>query len=432
MIPLFVLLAMLLALYPSRFEARDLCSLALLPSRRPVNASVLLASASPDTIAAGPGHVISSGDRGHFGSGAPGPIYGQVFTVARFGGADSTTLARAFQRRRDTRVVIVPWDYDPACKTTRWTRGFAWVPIAKPGTFMLKLRPDSLWADGLPVFDVFVAEFQPYPLSPAYVRILQEIQPRRAMSAEQYFELLSAMPTDEDRYNMPDSAWVMFARWQATRADLASLYPASEIAEELASDVIREKGRRLLLSIQPTIAGTYRMSFSLNDGGEKQFYMRTRPRPLNTGRPNVPTPQNPLDEPAWPEQYVMLVSGASSLQTLAMDCGKTRAAWREGYISVLDPARNAPDPRTEWRGKIEVSLIARQFPEDSALAQFSRQQFDEWSARSDASRERAADARFWLDNDRILRVEQTIRLHDGRTLFVRGERVSLQIVDCAW
>jgi hypothetical protein len=92
-----------------------------------------------------------------------GPIYGQLFNVARFAGADSARLANAFRMRGDTRVIIVPWDLDPGCQPVRWTGGFSWVPNGSVGTFTVLLRPDSLWSDGMPVFDAFEAAFEPYP-----------------------------------------------------------------------------------------------------------------------------------------------------------------------------------------------------------------------------------------------------------------------------
>src|SRR5688572_18297116 len=132
------------------------CSITVVPGYRVRADAVLLATASADTVLTGPGHIVPSVFGGHSGAGAPGPIFGQMFEVARFSGADSLRLATAFKTRGDMRVVIVPWDYDPACDPTRWSRGFAWVPVANAGTFTVALRPDSLWTDGIPVFDAFI------------------------------------------------------------------------------------------------------------------------------------------------------------------------------------------------------------------------------------------------------------------------------------
>jgi hypothetical protein len=121
---------------------RARCSIMPFVGVRPSQTTVLLGTASPDTVEAGPGSVTSSDHGGHFGRGGTGAIYGQVVDVARFGGTDSLALARVFALHGRARVVIVPWDYDGSCAPTRWSEGAAWVPIAEPGAFTVILRPD--------------------------------------------------------------------------------------------------------------------------------------------------------------------------------------------------------------------------------------------------------------------------------------------------
>lgn len=75
---------------------RARCSIMPFVGVRPSQTTVLLGTASPDTVEAGPGSVTPSGHGGHFGRGGAGAIYGQVVDVARFGGTDSLALARAF------------------------------------------------------------------------------------------------------------------------------------------------------------------------------------------------------------------------------------------------------------------------------------------------------------------------------------------------
>src|SRR5688572_27051548 len=251
------------------------CSIRVVPGYRVRADAVLLATASADTVLTGPGHIVPSVFGGHSGAGAPGPIFGQMFEAARFSSADSARLATAFKTRGDMRIVIVPWDYDPACDPTRWTGGFAWVPAAKAGTFTVALRPDSLWTDGIPVFDAFIAAWEPYPY-PQPPREPPSFRTAEALSAEQYFELLTAMPTGEDQRERPDSAWRAFLRWRDANPALVGRYPVNQLSIELARSLSSIRARRVLRSIEPVIAGTFRMTIEVDGGAGRSFYVRTR------------------------------------------------------------------------------------------------------------------------------------------------------------
>jgi hypothetical protein len=411
------------------------CSIRLVPGFRSGTETVVLATGARDTILAGPGPTGSSTHGGQTGTGAPGPIHGQVFVVARFAGANSELLSRAFHERDDRRVVIVPWAYDPSCLTSRWTSASAWTTIGEPGTFTLELRPEAQWADGMPVFDAFIAAFEPYPLSPVYRydRFALQSQSSRWLSAEQYYELLEAMLTSEERQEEPDSAWHRFLRWQDDNAMLASLYPANQVNVDLARDISRINATRVLRSIRPVIAGTYRLSLTLDGAPERILYLRTRPDPTTEWHPAAPPPpQGPLEEPRQPPAYSVLTTGALTRESLAANCHETRNVSREGYMSVIDPPTTAGERRTEWRGWLEPNLLARQFPDDSALARFRLQAVDEWRQRRGRSQELEAPARYWLDRDSVLHLEQTTRLDDGTTLTVSGDRISSDVIACEW
>jgi hypothetical protein len=409
------------------------CSIRLVPGLRSGTETVVLATGAGDTILAGPGPTESSTHGGHTGTGAPGPIHGQVFVVARFAGANSELLSRAFRERRDRRVVIVPWAYDPSCRTSQWTSASAWTTIGEPGTFTLELRPEAQWADGMPVFDAFIAAFEPYPLSPAYRydRFAARFDSSTWLSAEQYFELLEAMPASEEWHEEPDSAWHRFLRWQNDNAMLTSLYPANQVNVDLAREISRIKATRVLRSIRPVIAGTYRLAVSFDGAPEQILYLRTRPDPTTEWHPAAPPPpQGPLEEPRQPQAYNVLTTGALTRASLAANCRDSRTMSREGYMYVIDPPTAAGERRTEWRGWLEPNLLARQFPDDSALARFHLQAFGEWRQRRRRSQELEAPARYWLDQDSVLHLEQTTRLDDGTTLTVSGARISSTVIAC--
>lgn len=412
------------------------CSISFTPGARGRTTTVVLASATVDTLLVGAGAVSPSEHGGHSGTGAPGPIYGQVVDVIRFGGADSTRLATAFRQLRNTRALVVPWDYDPSCAPTRWTKGFAWVEPQAPGAFTLQLRPDSMWVNGLPVFDAFMAVLEPYPA--AYraqgIRRSLEAPPDTPwLTPEEYFALLLATPPHEEWSERPDSSWAATLAWQSAQPDLADRYPATVIAAQIASSITSAKARRVLSSITPPITGTYSMSLALDDGPTKTFYLRTRARPIGAWRPNnAPRePADPADEPSRPDAYSMIASVAPSMGELPTDCVTTRNISREGYIYVIDRRAQGGDRQTAWSGWLEVNLLTKLFKDDPDLEGFRRQEFNEWSGRWRVSTELEAPARFWYDGG-VLRVEQTLRLQDGRTLTVRGERTADAVILCSW
>lgn len=412
------------------------CSILFKPSARGRATTVVLASTTTDTLLAGAGVVSPSMHGGHSGTGEPGPIYGQVIEVIRFGGADSTRLAAAFRQLGDARAVVVPWDYDPSCSPARWTRGFAWLEPEVRGTFTLRLRPDSMWVDGLPVFDAFGAVLEPYPFAfrGKGIRHSRGSFPDSPwLTAEDFFRFLLAIPPAQDWTEKPDRSWSVTRAWQLAHPDLADRYPATVITAQIAGAITRAKARRVLHSISPPITGTYSMSLALNDGPPRTFYLRTRTRPANAWRPaNSPRdPAGPADEPSRPPAYNMIASAAHSMSELPTDCVNTRNLAREGYVYVIDPPAQDRERQTAWSGWLEASLLTTLFMDDPELAEFKQKEFDEWRVRRRSSTDLEAPARFWYDGD-VLRVEQTLRLRDGRRLTVRGERISDAVIVCGW
>ena len=410
------------------------CSIWFTPGTRDRTTTVLLASATGDTVLAGPGEVSPSVHGGHLGSGAPGPIYAQVVQVEQFGGGDSERLGDALRQPGSAHALVVPWDYDPGCAAARWTRGFAWMEPGALGTLTLRLRPDSMWVNGLPVFDAFMAVLEPYPAAfEGSDRAPAASGDAPWLTPEQYFRLLIAMPPREEWTERPDSSWSVASAWQSANPELAERYPATVIASQMASSATRAKAQRALRSIAPPITGTYRMTLVLNDGPARTFYMRTRVHPMSEWLP-IDTPRepvHPVDEPARPDAYNMLASVAPSVGELPPNCVDARDVSRDGYVYVIDPPVRDGERQTAWSGWLEVSLLTKLFRSDTDLEAFRLQESTEWGTRWRASTELEAPARFW-DDGGVLRVEQTTRLQDGRTLEVRGERTSGAAIACDW
>lgn len=230
---LHVLAAMTVALAPAApalSAELSRCSRVPFPVARNPELAVLLGSATADTILAGPGDVEPS--PGHWGRGRNRAIYGQVVEIERLAGSDSALLSGAFQTQGNRRVLIVPWDYDPSCRTAVWSRSAQWVPLGEPGTFAVRLRPPQEWAGGIPTFDAFAADLAPYPLGLFFqhgYRGTDALRTQPSLSAAEYFELYLALPEREASQQNPAAAAALMAKWENENPALAVKYPATEI-----------------------------------------------------------------------------------------------------------------------------------------------------------------------------------------------------------
>ncbi len=223
-----------------RTATHPLCSLAPFPDARASQVTYLLGRARPDTVLAGKGDVEPTSHGGHWGRGAPRPVYGQLVTTNGFGGADSVSLARAFQRRSSRMVLIVPWDYDSGCETTYWNGSARWIRLRDPGMFALKLRPQSRWANGIPTLDAFVADLEPYPHGLFFQRGYRgtdALKTKPSLTAAEYFELYRALPERETFRTDPAAARRLLDAWERGNPHLAKKYPATKILEDARSNL---------------------------------------------------------------------------------------------------------------------------------------------------------------------------------------------------
>jgi hypothetical protein len=120
-----------------------LCSIAPFPTGREAAATYFLGHGLPDTAAASAGNLAPGTSGGHWGSGAPRSVYGQLVAVDTIAGADAGTVEATFARRGRREVVVVPWDYDAGCQPTYWTASARWIPLDRSGFYSLRLRPEA-------------------------------------------------------------------------------------------------------------------------------------------------------------------------------------------------------------------------------------------------------------------------------------------------
>lgn len=233
-------LGVVLALWPSApsglspthtpgSSLRALCSLDPTQTARGTTITYFVGTAVAETVLAGAGAVRPTGAGGHWGSGRPRAIYGQVILVDTLGGAESVRVRAALAERGDRAVVVVPWDYDPGCEPTYWSTSARWVEPGLEGFYTVQLRAESLWASGRPTFDAFMADFEPYPhgaFYPAGYRGTDALRSRSSLTAREMFSLYTVLPVYTGGASPDSAALGPLRAWEAAHPELARKYPA--------------------------------------------------------------------------------------------------------------------------------------------------------------------------------------------------------------
>ena len=196
------------------------CSVAALPVFRDPAATYLVGIATTDTAPVAPGGP-SVGLPGLL-SDPQEPANGQLLRVAQLSGIDSVRLEHAFRRRGRREALVVPWSYGPACQPIPWAASARWAPVGTPAAYRLHLRPEAEWAGGLPVFDAFRAELQPYP----HGLLASPPSERDTLTPAEFTALYAALPTDTDARERPAAAQRALAAWERANPELARRFPA--------------------------------------------------------------------------------------------------------------------------------------------------------------------------------------------------------------
>ncbi len=401
--------ALLLALTPAAGRA---CSLSGFPIAQGRATAFLVVTTAADTVEAGAGDVSFEVSAEADEQRNPRTVYGQVADVERIGGAAARGLDPSVRR-----VVLVPWGYGADCRTTIWMSSARWVEPGTRGLFTAALRDRAHWAGGLPTFDIFTPYSEPYPQNADSNRGGEAAD--SLLSIEDYASLLETLPVLGDDDSFPAGGYDALFRWARERPALAAMYPAREMLDLARYDLAYER----LRSLEPPLVGTWRFEARLGNGAPRVVYARTRERPTtwwNTA------PSGPDEDPnGWDgaDGYSIVSSAALLPDSLPLGYGPDRDMSREGYLYLmLEPERGTGGQA--WRGKIETELITRFFPHDAALQRFARDAGAEARRRDERGEPDDAPARFVLAPGGTARVEQTIRLRDGRTLRVTGTRIS--------
>jgi hypothetical protein len=73
-----------------------------------------------------------------------------------------------------------------------------------------------------------------------------EFRTSEQLNAEEYFDLLTILPTLSLLKQQPDSAWQLLVDWQKANTRIAELWPANEVAANLAGLVKLIKSERVI------------------------------------------------------------------------------------------------------------------------------------------------------------------------------------------
>jgi hypothetical protein len=176
----------------------------------------MLGTAVADSVLADPGTPVAER--------ADTPrIYGQRIRIDSLSVTAPRELAvLRSSARRD--VIIVPWDFDAACRRARWTQTVLWVTPGRTSFFGAVLRDRQHWAGDIPTFDIEFARFEPYP---------QRIEdgppgttPADALTAAEMFSMNESLPMAGDS---SANAYTRFAEWQRRHPELVKKFPASRV-----------------------------------------------------------------------------------------------------------------------------------------------------------------------------------------------------------
>lgn len=419
------------SLLPGRVDALR-CSPVLTPQLRGERTTVLLLRPSSDSAGAGPAPFALGSNSVRREAAPPGPTRGQLMEVRRFAGHDGARIRAAFRKTGLSRVLVVPWGFDASCQPTRWRGNAVWLTPDQLVTTTLVLRPDSLWAGSTPVFDATMTGGLYVGGADVVGRDTPSPSAKPALDASEFFAALTAFPTFEATQRAPERTWRLVQAWQHAHPSLADRYPVTEMTSQLQDDIARLKEARALRRATPGMRGTYALTIQLDSLPARVVFVRTHGRANDAWRvygdtTPGPSPLSDVPVPTALELYVAVDAGEAALPT---SCETDRTVSNKAYL-YEKPDRTRPGDRLARRVWLDVDDLVKPFRSDTALQAFSQQLSREYTARWIQDLSRDAPGRLWSDRGRQ-RVEQVMRLADGRTLRVWGERISTQVITCAY
>lgn len=386
------------------------CSVSPFLEPPPPGTTFLLGTALADTAEAGeaPPRFAIAGD------GKARPIYGQVVRIERLAGAGAEEVGP----ETDT-AVLVPWGYDRGCAPDRWWYSARWAEPGLQGLYTVRLRERTRWAGGLPTFDAEGAFFQPYPYAEGLLFSFRlhegkrGYHPTNGLSPLQLFNLLSELPETLD-VKARDEA--LFA-WASKHRDLVTRFPASTLLTSARRRLETER----LKTLEPEIAGTYRLVVAFRGQPRRTLHVRT------------------LEHPSWPfweaevdqlretvaageptDGYAMTIFGASDEAALPGTLNEAkRSACYVGAMLVRHRPLQLADRSMVWRATMDARRLSA-----CLLPPRDIQSFHEQAGQLYRSFATLPWGVFRVDRKGDVRFAQYVGTGDSTLLEVRGERIS--------
>jgi hypothetical protein len=349
-------------------------------------AAMMLASPTADTIFAGPGNAKPVLEQGHNGPVYDRPIYGQVMRL------DSAVGPGA---RASSRVVLVPWDYGPMCNEVPWGNSFAWRRPGARGLYTATLRDSAHWAGGLPTYDVFVPQAEPYTNNPGGMGALGNVPDPQWLTPEELFAVARRFRTVKDTFEANAAKMALYA-WADSNPQLARREPLAEGLRFIDYDQWR------IRNVTLPIRGTYRVTVTVG-GDSAVYFTRIDPRPDDTWDGSVYLTKSGPKTRLAPEGYTL--SGAIAADTAGLAQPKQ---FLDGLI-----AKDAVDVgRTKtWKGAIRPEV-------PPGLGGVLAKTISElWFY---------VETTFAVTADGSATFEHRSQLPDGRSVVIRGVRVTQQ------
>jgi hypothetical protein len=414
-----ILLAFLVLLFGSAARAYA-CSMITLYAPLPDSVSFFLATATTDTVAAGPGDMTFSHRGGHRAVARTGPIFGQRVTLTRAGGAAAGLAGSA---------VVVGWDYDDSCQPVPFGGS---ARLVKPGTTALfegTLRPREHWVDGRPTFDIQLRPQLPYtgterPWHSRESEPLGEILP-----AELLFDVYEALPTRGSIEAMDTAVLPSLRAWARTNRSLVEHPVVRNLITSVAVTAYTQITRR---ATHP-ITGTWRFSVEAPGDTARVFYARSSSglQRWNQTRTRFTIDPVELTMPAA-QGYVAHLRTAPTLDSLPRTWAEAIQRFSEthsygGSISVL--ATPTPDSagRRHWRGFIEGAFLLAEFAHEPRLRAAADLDYQTlWGLEAYEERPYPTPLRLEELPDGRVMLRQVFALPGGGEVILTGERISRQ------
>lgn len=379
--------------------------------------------ATADTLLTGPGAVSYGSGGGHYGRTERRAIYGQLVRVDQLAGPATQLLPQGTRE-----VVVVPWDYDAACRPLAWGRSAQWVSPGTRGFYIASLREPEHWVAGKPTFDLHNPGHLPYT-GTEYIREMgRDTAVAALLSPDQVFDFYQALPTADEVAMRKAGALGKLRQWVQSHPDLAQRPPVERLLDWVLSSVARAE----LKEVDHPVLGTWRFKLQVPGDSAYTFYARTEAHPTNRWTPSRTRVESIPRQlhPAPAEGYIFLVAVSDALEDLP-EAVRVRD-YKQAYIYALALPDSSGAEKAEWRGWLESSLLRQAFPDDPLIQRAAEEAFERFRNTYRQGLPDETPARFIRGVDGVLRVHQSFPLSDRGDLLVEGERVSRKVIQTPW